>query len=109
MSSFGVAIPLLLFFLEAVQDEHRFLELHGIDRAVGATCVVLDDFQDAGTAEALEHFRRIVPVAVLGEVQGMPEELAHAGRKRHQVLLAAPDPDERFFLFGHRHSIPEQI
>ena len=65
-----------------MQDEHRFLELHGVDRAVGAARVIFDHFQDAGAAEALEQLRRVVPIAVLGEVQGVTEELPHVGESQ---------------------------
>lgn len=110
MSSFGVAIPLLLFFWKQLQDEHGFLELHGVDGAMRTACIVFDHFQDAGAAEALEHFSRVVPITALREVQGVTEKLTHVGRKRHQIFLAAPDPDEWFFfLVGHVCIIPEQI
>jgi len=92
-----------------VQDEHRLLELHGIDCAVRTACIILNHFEDTGAAEALEHLRRVVPIAVLGEVQGVTEELPHVDRKRHQVFLAAPDPDQRFFLNGHLNIISEQV
>ena len=96
-SSFWCGDPALALLLEAVQDEHRFLKLHRVDRAVRATRVVFDHFQDTNAAEALEHLRRVVPITMLGEVQGVTEELPHLNRQRHQVFLAAPDPDQRFF------------
>ncbi len=45
--------------------------------AVRATWHHLDHFQDAGTAEALEHLCRVVLAAALGDVQGVTEELPH--------------------------------
>lgn len=42
MSSFSVAIPRLLFVLEAVQNKHGFLELHGVDVVTGAVGIVFD-------------------------------------------------------------------
>gem|GEM_PF-6997440 len=56
-------------------------------------------FQDAGSAEAFHHLRRVMPIAALREVQGVTEELPHVGREGHQVFFTAPDPDERFFLW----------
>jgi len=38
-----------------MQDKHCFGELHCVDRTVGAADVVFDNFQYAGTAEALEY------------------------------------------------------
>ena len=101
MSSFGVAIPCLLFFLETMQDEHCFLELHGVDRTIRAAGIVFDDFQHTGTAEALHHFRCVVSVHALGEIQGMTKEPAHLHRRRHQILLAATQPDEQLFVGAH--------
>jgi hypothetical protein len=42
-----------------------------------------------------------LPATPLREIQGMTEELPHVDRKRHQVLLGAADPFERFFSVGH--------
>lgn len=110
MSSFGVIDSALALLLEAVQDEHGFLELHGIDSAISAAYIVFDHFQDASTAETLEHFSRVVSTTALREIQGMTEKLTYFGRKRHQIFLAAPNPDEWFFFFvGHMCIIPEQV
>ncbi len=101
MSSFGVAIPCLLFFSEAMQNENCFLELHGVDRTIRAAGIVFDDFQHAGTAEAFHHLCCVVSVPALGEIQDMTEEPAHFLRKRHQILLAATLPDEQLFVEAH--------
>src|SRR5574337_524791 len=85
----------LAFLLEAVEGEHRFPELHGVDGTVCAAGIVFDHFQDAGAAETLEYLRRAVLVTMLREIQCVPKKLSYADRKRHQVLPAAPDPDER--------------
>jgi hypothetical protein len=77
LSSLGMAIPDLLFFQEAMQHEHDFLVPHRVDGAVGTTFVVLGHFQNTSAAEALERLGCIVLVAVLSEVQCMPEESAH--------------------------------
>jgi hypothetical protein len=45
----------------------------------------------------------------LCEVQCVTEELPHVGRKRHQVLLGASDPFERFFFVGHASIIRELV
>jgi hypothetical protein len=87
--------------LETVQDEHGFREFYGVDGAVRAASIVFDDFQNAGAAEALERLRRVVPVAMLREVEGVAEELPHVERELQQVLFAAPYPNERFFFVGH--------
>jgi hypothetical protein len=55
--------------------------------------VVFDHFQDTDTAEVLEHLRRVVLIAVLivllGEVQGVTEELPHVARQRHPVGMSS--------------------
>lgn len=94
MSAFGVAMPRLLFILETVQNKHGLRELHRVDGAIGAAGIALDDLQNACAAEALERLRRLVLLAALREVQGVAEKLAHLDGQRHQVLLAAPNPDE---------------
>ena len=65
MSTFGVAIPLLLFFLEAMQDEHRFGKLDRVDRAVRTASIVFYDLKHAGTSEALERLCGVVLIADL--------------------------------------------
>ena len=97
MSVSGVAIPLLLFFWK----QCRTNELHRVDRSVGATDIVLDDLQHAGTAEALEYLGRIVLVAQLSQRQRITETPTHVGRQRHQILVAARDPFERFLFIDH--------
>lgn len=94
ISSFGVAIPRLLFFLEAVQDEHGFLVLHGVDSTIGAAHIILDDLKYARTPEALEHLRCVVLVASLSKGQCVTEEPTHVSRQSHQVFVTAPDPFE---------------
>ena len=48
-------------------------------------------------------------LAILGKVQSVAEELPHRDRKRHQILLAAPNPEERFLRIVHFSIIPEQV
>ena len=87
--------------MEAVQDEHDFLELYGVDGTIRAAGIVFDYLKNAGTAKSFEHLRCFVPTTLLREIQGMTEELPHVDWKRHQVLLCAPDPFERLFSVGH--------
>jgi len=91
----------LALLLEAVQDKHRLLELHGVDGTIRSADIVFDYLQDTGTSEAFEHFRRVVLPAVLGEVQGVTEELPYVGGERHQVFFATSEPHERLFFVGH--------
>jgi hypothetical protein len=42
-----------------------------------------------------------VSISALGEIQRMTEELPHFRRKRHQILLAATQPDEQLFIGAH--------
>jgi hypothetical protein len=84
-----------------VQDEHRFRVLHRVDGPVRAAGIVLDNLKHAGTAEALEHLCRVVLIAHLRQRQCVTEAPAHVRRQRHQILVAARDPFERFFFIGH--------
>ena len=49
-------------------------ERHSIDGAVGAGCVALNDFDDAGVAETFEHLRSIVLIPTLGQRQGIAKK-----------------------------------
>src|SRR5208282_5222876 len=44
--------------LEAMEDKDGFLKFHGVNGAIGAVAVVLDDFQDPAAANAPEDLRR---------------------------------------------------
>lgn len=101
------AAPTLL--LETMQNENNFLELHGVDRAVRSPGIVLDNFNHASTAKALEGLRGDMLTTLLGEVQGVTEELSQVGGKFHQIFLAVPNPLERTFLLTHAHTIYEQV
>ena len=48
---------------------------------------------------------RIVLVAHLGQRQRITETPTHVGRQRHQILVAARDPFERFFFIDHDGSL----
>jgi hypothetical protein len=83
-----------------VQDKYRFLDFHRIDRAICAAGVVFDHFQHAGTAKALEHFRGIVLVTSLRKGQRVTEQPPYVDRQRHEILVTARYPFERFFDHG---------
>lgn len=100
MSAFGVAIPLLLFFWKQ-QDEHRFRKLDRVYRSIGAAGIVFDDLQHAGTTEPLEHLCCVILIAYLRQRERVTETATHVGRQRHQILVAARDPFERFFFVCH--------
>ena len=94
------------FFLEAVQDEYRFFKLDCIDGAVGSARIVFNKLQYACAAKTLQHLCRIVLLAVLREMQSVPEEFAYRNRKCQQIFLAASDPDKRLLGVVHENSIP---
>lgn len=79
----------------------RFLESYGIDGAKSAANLVFHDLKHTCSAESLQYLCRFVAFASLGEMQRMPEELSHWNRKRHQVPLAASNPDERLLEVIH--------
>ena len=68
MSSFGVAMPRLLF-LKAVKDRHSLGKLHGVHGTVSAAHIVFHHRQHPGTAKALEHFGRVMHVTRLRQRQ----------------------------------------
>src|SRR6266567_1024622 len=92
----------LALLLKTVQNEYGLLEPDCVHSAVCSIRVVFNDLQHSGASEALERLCSIVCFAVLSEVQSMTEEFSYRNRKRHQVLLAAANPDEG--LFGDAHS-----
>ena len=47
-----------------MQDEHRVHKLHRVDRPVRTAGIVVDDFKDTCTAEALEWLCRVMQVPV---------------------------------------------
>jgi hypothetical protein len=85
------------------------VELDGVDGPVGPIGIVFDHFQHSGASEVLHHLGSVVLLAILSKVQSVTEKLPHTDRQRHQVLLAAPDPDQRLFEGKHRLIIPEQV
>jgi hypothetical protein len=85
----------LAFLLKAVQNENCFLKSDAVYRAVGTTRIVFDNFQHSCASKALQHLGGIVPLTILREMESVPEELPHENWKRHQISLAASDPNER--------------
>ncbi len=83
MSTFGVAVPLLLFFWKQCRTKHCFRKFHRVDRPVRAANIAFDHLQHAGTTEALEHLGRIVLVTHLRQRQRVTETPAHVERQRH--------------------------
>lgn len=101
--------PALALLFKAVQDEHRLLELDGVNRTVRAADAVFDDLQDSGAIKPLENFRRIMLDATLRKVQCVTEELSHRNRQCHQIPLAAANPYERLLRIGHFSIRPERV
>lgn len=102
MSTFGVAIPLLLFFWKQCRTNTASANFtvqtaRYVPPASSSTT--------SSTAEALEHLRRIILVAHLCQRQRVAEASAHVGRQRHQILVTARDPFERFFFIDHDGSL----
>lgn len=95
--------------MEAVQDEHDFLELYGVDGTIRAAGIVFDYLKNARAAESFEDLRGIMPTTPLCEIQSMAEKLTHIDWKRQQVPLSASNPYERFFSVAHDAIIPEQV
>jgi hypothetical protein len=106
---FGRRYSALALLLEAMQHEHRFLQFDGIDGSVGPIRIVLDRLQHSRASESLHRLAGVVLLAVLGKVQGVAEELPHTNRKSHQILFAAPNPDQRLFGSKHKSNIPKRV
>ena len=51
----------------------------------------------------------IMLIAGLSKRQCVTEKSPNVCRQRHQVVMAAPDPFERFFFAGHRAIILEKV
>ena len=49
--------PALALLLEAVQDEHGFLELHGVDGAIRAAGIVCDNLERSSAPESVKYLR----------------------------------------------------
>lgn len=105
----GRCYPAFALLLEAMQHEHGFFELDGVDGSVRSSRIVFNHLQNPRASESLQYLAGIVPLTILGKVQGVTEELPYANWQRHQVLLAAPNPDQRLFGGKHRLIIPEQV
>jgi len=81
---------------------------HCIDRAVGVAAMILDDFQNSGSPEALERLGRRMLPADLSKRECIADLAPDLGGKLPQILSAAADPMDRFFrglvgrlLMGH--------
>ena len=101
MSSFGVAMPRLLFFLKAMKYKHSLNKFHGVDRAVSTACLIFNHLQHTGTAKTFEHFGGIVSVARLRQRQSKAEIATDINRQRHQVFVAAAYLTKWLFLARH--------
>jgi hypothetical protein len=91
-----------------VQDEDCFLKPDGVHGAIRSVRIVFDHLQHRSVSKAFQRLGCFVPLAVPSKMQCMPEEPSHKNRQRHQVLLAAPNPDQRCFNFSCRLIIPEK-
>src|SRR3989344_5292327 len=87
-------------FLEYMQHEYCFLEFNRVDGSVRAAAAIRDDLQNSRAAKALKNLRRLVLIAVLRKVQGMTEKLPDGNGQHQQVSLAAPYPDQWFFMLS---------
>jgi hypothetical protein len=92
MSSLGVAMPLLLFFLKAVRDEYCLLELDRVDRSVCTALLVFNNFQHTSTVKAFKYLDGLMLSATLGNVHRVAEKLDHFQGERHQILFGASYP-----------------
>lgn len=92
-----------------MKNAHGFGEFHYIDGTICAGRIVCHHLKYASAADAFERFGGIGADAALREVQGVAEELSCLDRQRHQVSLAASDPNKRFFGGGHAYDLPEKI
>lgn len=77
---------MLTLFLETMQDEDRFLELHGIHRSIGAAPVVFDHLKHTRAAETFEHLRVIMLIAGLSQRQRVPKESPTGNRMAELIL-----------------------
>ena len=92
-----------------MQDKYSFVELHGINRAVGAAGIVFNDLKPSGAAKTPEHLRGIVLITGLGKGKCVTEDSPYVGGQCHQVLVAAAYPFERLLVVAHCPIILEQV
>ena len=86
MSAGGVFDAALGLLLKGVQNIHGPGEPHGIDGAVGAAGVDLDDLQHAGAAKPRERLGVNVLASFLGLSKSEPHDSFHFVRKAAQDL-----------------------
>src|SRR3954471_12623160 len=78
----------LRFLLEGMQHVDRMLEPDRVDASISVPLEVLYDLDTVTSAEALQDFGARRPLALLGQVKGMPHVLPRLLRKRDQILAA---------------------
>jgi hypothetical protein len=85
------------------------LELDGIDGTIRTICIAFYHLQNSGPPEALEYFRSVVLLSLLGKIESVTKELPHRNWERHQVFFAASDPMELSSRCVHHMIIPEMV
>ena len=96
----GVRMPFSGLFLEGVQNVHHAGEFHGVNSSIGAALVIHPDFEDAGTAEALERFGGDVLGPVALGTRAKAHYVLYLRRELPQVISTAGDPEEGLRIGG---------
>jgi hypothetical protein len=65
----------------------------GVNDPISPIRIVLNHLEHSGAPKTLQRFDCVVPLSDLGKMECVSEEFPHRNWKRHQIFLAAPDPD----------------
>jgi len=91
-----------------VQNVHRILESHGVNRAKSVTVVVLNDLEYARPAKSLEWLCMRWLIATLSQVKRVTDVLHYWLGKAKKILFATGNPNKRLrrainlYHFWHR-------
>ena len=91
----GVAIPLVDFLLECMENVEHALETNGVYGAIGVTIEVIADLNNAA-AKAFQSLRTGGVFSELGFEQRLTELLTDRPRECPQVASAGPDEHRQF-------------
>ncbi len=78
-----------------MQHVDRIGKLDGINRTKSATFAVFHHLQHTCTAKPFEHFRLLMLLASLSEMQSKAKSINHVLRKRLQIFLGRAHPKQR--------------
>ena len=97
------AVPALL--LKSVQHVDAGRQTNRIDRAIGISLFVVNDFEHTGATETVQRLRGRVLVVLLCIKERLAHQVLHRLRELLEVAARRSDPEQRP-SFLHAQSIP---